>query len=70
MKPVLIERNHNNKPFPKLILRHKETKEEFKLIGGIEIEGISKLVIENEEKKIICTFDSLKEKYWKIGTYE
>lgn len=65
-----LEKLNKGKEFPKLLFENKETKEVFKLIGGITIDNEKKLAIENEERKIVCSFKTLKKKYTRIGFYE
>lgn len=65
-----IKITNNGKEIPKLIVENKITLKKFKLLGAIDINGITKLVIKNKYDKIVITFKALKQKYNSIGYYD
>lgn len=67
-----LEIFNGKEKFPKLLVENIETKEIFKLIGGISLKNEDKIVLEGENttSKIVCLFSTFKKNYKVIGYYD
>lgn len=73
MAQFKLEIINNGKRFPKLILQHKESEEQFKLIGGVKLDNSDKVALEGLEdpsNKVVCSIETLEKNYTHIGYYD